>query len=56
MVLTKECINVFYQPNQFIPCLSIYSNFFIEKLINKRINLVYNDYMLKLEIYDRENK
>jgi len=34
------CINVFYQLNDFIRCLSIYEDFFIEKLNNKQFNLI----------------
>ena len=40
MALTMDCINVFYQPNDFILLLSTSDDFYIENGNNKQFNLI----------------
>ena len=47
MALTMNCINVFYQLNDFILFLSMYEDFLIENRNNKQFNLIPNHLIFK---------
>ena len=47
MALTMNCINVFYQLNDFILFLSMYEDFLIENSNNKQFNLISKSFIIK---------
>ena len=49
MALTMNCINVFYQLNDFILVLSMYEEFLIENSNNKQFNLFPKSFNIKIK-------
>ena len=55
MALTMDCINVFYQPNDFIPFLSMFENYSIKNWNNKEFSLITKWFNIKTTNLWKEN-